>query len=401
MSQPGHPAHDPGITQPVIEIPNAEQRLLRVLNSLFAFVGLLTPEGIVLEANQAPLKAAGLSIEDVRGKSFEECYWWSYSTQVQAQLRDAINKAARGEASRYDVEVRMAEGKMLAIDFMIAPMIDDGGHITHLVPSAVDITVRRNAERALQEAKEQLARANRNLEDVVYERTARLRQTVADLEQFSYSISHDMRAPLRAMTSFSLLLLQENGEKLDEQGRDYLRRIASAARRLDDLIHDVLTYSRMIRAEMILVPVDLDQLVRDIVQQYPSFSAERADIIIESPLLTVAGNIALLTQCISNLLGNAVKFVDPGTRPKVRVWTEEHDGWTRLYIRDNGIGVVQAHHDRIWRMFERLHDQSLYEGTGIGLSIVKRAVQRMGGSAGVKSATGKGSVFWLQLASAS
>jgi signal transduction histidine kinase len=300
-------------------------------------------------------------------------------------------------------------------DWSLIPVLDESGAVAWLVLTLSDVTTRERAQQALRESeqrlrkaldnleetKEGLAHANRNLEDVVFERTARLRQTIADLEQFSYSISHDLRAPLRAMTSFSRLLIEESSHKLDEQSQGYLRRIASAAIRMDDLIHDVLTYSRMIRTEMLLVPVELDKLVCDIVQQYPSFQPDRADVNIKRPLLTVAGNTALLTQCISNLLGNAVKFVAHGTKPQVLVWTEEHDGWARLYVQDNGIGIDESHRERIWRIFERLHDQSPYEGTGIGLSIVKRAIERMGGTVGVESAPGKGSTFWFQLASAS
>jgi PAS domain S-box-containing protein len=274
-----------------------------------------------------------------------------------------------------------------------------------------DLTEQNRAQRALAEAKAsleqerdllraakgELAHANQALERKVEERTLQLRETIADLEQFSYSIAHDLRAPLRSMSSFSSILIEEYARRLDEDGVEYLRRIASAARRMDDLIRDVLTYSRIVRSDSSLGPVDLDHLVRDIVDQYPQFSKDRVEIAVERPLAPVAANSALLTQCISNLLGNAAKFVLSGVKPKVRIWSEQHDGEVRLLVRDNGIGIDASQLDRIWRIFERAHDPKQYEGTGIGLSIVKRAVERMGGTVGVESTPQGGSTFWIQL----
>jgi PAS domain S-box-containing protein len=256
---------------------------------------------------------------------------------------------------------------------------------------------RTHTVEALSLAKEQLARANEDLENKVRERTARLTETITDLEQFSYSIAHDLRAPLRSMVSFSGLLLEEHGEKLDGASHDYLRRIAAGARRMDELVRDVLTYSQVARAELQLAPVNLDGLVKEIVAQYPQFHKDEVQIVISAPLLSVVGNVALLTQCVSNLLDNAVKFVPPSTRPCVQVWTEEQDGTVRCCVRDNGIGIEPSQLERIWRIFERCHPEGEYDGTGIGLSVVKRAVERMGGRTGVQSTPGEGSTFWFQL----
>jgi len=130
-------------TRAAAAVRESERQLRRVLDNLFTFVGLLSPEGVVLEVNRAPLEAAGIAFADVHGKRFEDCYWWSYAPQVRARLRDAIGRAARGEMVRYDVDVRMAGGRLMAIDFMLAPLRDDDGRITHLIPSAVDITERK------------------------------------------------------------------------------------------------------------------------------------------------------------------------------------------------------------------------------------------------------------------
>lgn len=263
-----------------------------------------------------------------------------------------------------------------------------------------DITQRKCAEAALQEAQQALLRTNEVLEQKVRERTAELQETVSDLEQFSYSIVHDMRAPLRSMNAFSNLVLEDCTGKLDPENVDYLKRIASAARRLDNLIQDVLTYSKVARTEAEASDVNLDHLIDEIVRGYPCFHSDQARIEIVQPLLPVRGNPALLTLCISNLLGNAIKFVAPGTRPEVRISTEANDnGTVKLAVRDNGIGIDPRHLNRIWRIFERLHHPHEYPGTGIGLSVVKRAAERMNGKVGADSQPGAGSTFWLELPS--
>lgn len=250
----------------------------------------------------------------------------------------------------------------------------------------------------LVQARETLAERRKELERLVDERTTALRDTVAELEGFSYSISHDLRAPLRAMQSFAQLLAEECGPQVTEAGRDYLRRIINASNRMDRLIHDVLLYSQVARTELRLEPVDLHALVRGIVESYPQFQAPAVEIVIGPTLPPVLGNEAAITQCISNLLGNAVKFVARGTRPRVEITGERRDGRVLLCVKDNGIGIDPAAHDRIFGIFERLGRD--YEGTGIGLAVVRKAAERMGGSISVRSTPGQGSTFCLNLAAA-
>jgi signal transduction histidine kinase len=256
------------------------------------------------------------------------------------------------------------------------------------------------SQRELLAAKEKISRHAEELEETVNERTAKLREMIAQLEAFSYSISHDMRGPLRAMQQYSKILLEDCSPELTPEACDYLNRIARGADRLDKLIQDVLTYSRAARNSMPLSTVDLDKLVNDIVQQYPTFQAPRAEIQVAGPLPKVQGNEASLTQCISNLLGNAVKFVPRGTQPHVRVYTGEQNGSVRVWVEDNGIGIAPENQQRIFNIFERVNGDSEYEGTGIGLSIVKKTIERMGGDVGVESKLGNGSRFWIRLPAA-
>lgn len=256
---------------------------------------------------------------------------------------------------------------------------------------------RETAELQLAEAQRQLQQHAGNLENTVRERTEKLREIVEELEAFSYSIAHDMRAPLRAMTGFSDILLTDHAGQLDETGRRYLQHIAMAARRMDTLIVDILNYSKVVRGELEMKPVNVEQLIREITTTYPALGADRADITVASPLPRVLANGAALTQVVSNLLGNAVKFVAPGVRPYVCVRAEKDAEGVRLWFEDNGIGIAKDAQARLFHIFTRLHGQEEYEGTGIGLAIVRKAAERMGGSVGLESEEGRGSQFWIRL----
>jgi PAS domain S-box-containing protein len=261
-----------------------------------------------------------------------------------------------------------------------------------------DVSERKRHEAALAHAQEQLRVYAANLEVTVAQRTADLKVTVQELEAFSYSIAHDMRAPLRAMQGFAKLLSEEHSAQLNDLGKTYLKRLWASAGRLDALIQDVLNYSKIARAEMSLDAVDAEGLLREIIESYPNLQAVRANICVAGPFVRVRANRAALTQVIANLLGNAVKFVKKGVAPEVKVWSERPlDGSVRIWFEDNGIGMRPESVERIFLMFQRLNPQSEYDGTGIGLAIVRKTMERMNGKVGVESALGQGSRFWITL----
>jgi signal transduction histidine kinase len=251
---------------------------------------------------------------------------------------------------------------------------------------------------ALVIAKNEISQHAIHLEQVVKERTSQLSETVRELEGFSYSVSHDMRAPLRAMQSYASFLVDDYGSKLDAEGNHYLQQIMRSSVRLDSLIRDVLNYTKIVHSRLPLEPVNLDRLVRDIVETYPNEQLVKPHIDIIGVLPTVMGNEALLTQCISNLLSNGAKFVAPGTQPHLEIWAEEREeNVDRIWFKDNGLGIAAENHERIFGMFERIHPAEEYEGTGIGLTIVRKAAERMGAQIGFDSKLGHGSSFWIEL----
>ncbi|MBI2514455.1 MAG: CHASE domain-containing protein [Opitutae bacterium] len=239
------------------------------------------------------------------------------------------------------------------------------------------------------------------LERRVHQRTLELNEAVQELEAFSYSVSHDLRSPLRSIQSFTSFTIEEASDRLNPTERGYLERVQRSAARLDRLISDLLAYTRVSKTRVPLEPVSLDALVGQIQREHPEFNPPHATVEIRGPLGRIVGNEAYVTQCVTNLLGNAVKFVAPGRVPAVKIWGERIGANVRLHFQDNGIGVPPEHAARIFQIFERLHPGGSYEGTGVGLAIVRRAAQRMNGSVGVRpTPEGEGSVFWLELPAA-
>ena len=199
------------------------------------------------------------------------------------------------------------------------------------------------------------------------------------------------------MQQYSHILIEEYKARLDAQGIRYLERIIASGERLDRLIRDVLAYSRVLREPLTLETVELELLIDGIIRDIRDLQPDKAEIQIQSPLLPVCGNSVFLTQTLANLLTNAVKFVPRGRKPVVRIRTEPHGKSVRLMIEDNGIGIPLEQQGRIFGLFERLHTDRDYEGTGIGLAIVRKAVERMQGKVGLHSEIDKGSTFWIEL----
>jgi PAS domain S-box-containing protein len=258
-----------------------------------------------------------------------------------------------------------------------------------------DITVRKHAEKMMSEAKEILTRNNLELERVVQERTAKLRETIGELQLVSHALVHDMRAPLRAMAGFAGILQRECDPKTQPEAGELCKRIANGAERLDQLIQDSLSYTRSVQEELPLETVDLSKLLPGLIELYPNLDRCKAQIAIDGELPRVLGNEAGLTQCFANLLGNAVKFIAPDVEPQLKIWAESKEARVRIWVEDNGIGIAKEHQERIFNMFEQVSHR--FGGTGIGLAIVRKSIQRMGGSTGVESEPGKGSRFWVEL----
>ena len=254
-----------------------------------------------------------------------------------------------------------------------------------------------HANTLLQEAQEKLREEALGLQGQVAARTADLRESVQSLEQFCYTIAHDLRAPLRSIHGFTHALLEEFNPQFNALAKDYAGRILKASARMDNLIRDLLAYGRLSSAHLPVGYVDLGKALPQALEAIrASEFGQDAKIEVETALPRVRANPVVLNQVLENLLSNALKFVPPGVTPQVHISSELHDGWVHLLIQDNGIGIDSQHHQRVFRMFERLSADE-YPGTGIGLAIVQKGMERMGGKVGIRSERGKGSCFWLEL----
>jgi signal transduction histidine kinase len=264
----------------------------------------------------------------------------------------------------------------------------------NLLAAAVD-RLRAMENKLAEEAKLRSA-----LEKLVMERTRDLGRSNAQLDAFAYTVSHDLRAPLRAMEGFARILLDDYAPQLGGKGGGYATRIVAASERMEQLINDLLAYSRLQRYEAALRVVDMTALALKAADEARAEQGRAVTIDVDAPLPPVLAEPVVLGQVLSNLIGNAAKFTKPHSPSLVRVWAERTADRVKLWVEDNGIGIAPEHQLGIFNVFERLHSQDAYPGTGIGLAIVQKGMECMGGSCGVDSTLGKGSRFWIDLETA-
>lgn len=260
-----------------------------------------------------------------------------------------------------------------------------------------EVSAHKLTETGLHRVQAQLSDHAAELEELVTERTATLAATNRQLEAFVYSIAHDLRAPLRAMQGFSELLVEEAGSTLSEQCRGYADRIDKAAQFMDAMLRDLLDFSRISQQHVELTAVNLETLVESVLSSLRKDIHDKGTRVERpGPWPVVVAHEPTLIQVLFNLASNALKFVGPGVPPLLRLRTEERGEFIRVWVEDNGVGIAPDYQEQIFRLFMRLHGEK-YPGTGIGLGIVQKGMERMGGRVGVESAPGEGSRFWFEL----
>jgi PAS domain S-box-containing protein len=336
-------------------------------------------DGIVQSWNPAAERLFGYAADEMVGQSIRRIIPEDRLGEEDEVLRRV---RAGDKVDHFETVRRRKDGSLLPVSLTVSPIRSDDGQIIGASKIARDLSALRAYATTLEQA--------------VRDRTAALEAANTQLESFAYSVSHDLRAPLRGMHGLAQILLEDYGTRLDDAGRGYARSIVSEASLLDQLIQDLLAYSRLTRIDLALENVNTSDVV-EVALHNLEHDIARAEAAIEiDPVLpTVRATRAVLTQVLTNLISNAVKF--GGERPRIRIRTDREGGRARLWIEDRGIGIDPKHHERIFRAFERLHTAERYPGTGIGLAIVRRGVERLGGRVGVESAEGAGSRFWIEL----
>jgi len=371
------------ITRDLTERRLAEQRYRLLIEGVSDYaIYSLDRNGIITSWNAGAQRIKGYNEFEILGKHFSTFYT---PEDAAAGLPDKVLRTA-AETGHFEGEgwrVRK-DGTRFWSSVVVTPIRNDQGEHIGFSKITRDVTDRKLLLDQIQKHAEELEL-----------RIAEREQTNAELEAFSYSVSHDLRAPLRAIEGFTQAFIEDYGEQVPAAGLEYLREVTSAANRMNQLVQDLLNFSRLSRIHLEMFPIEISHAARLAVRQLTADSKFVEFQNLEG--LRVVAHEPTLVQALNNLISNALKFHGPNAAPRVCVSAERKDGRIQISVRDNGIGIASEHLDRIFQVFERLHGQDEFPGTGIGLAIVKRGVQRMGGEIGVDSQPGAGSRFWIEL----
>jgi PAS domain S-box-containing protein len=344
----------------------------------------ISPEGKITDVNEATEQATGVPRAEMIGSDFS-----NYFTEPD-KAREGYQKViSEGCMRDYPLTIRHTSGCTTDVLYNATVYRNEGGQAQGVFAAARDISERMRAEA-------ELTRHREHLEELVFQRTEELARSNRDLEQFAYVASHDLQEPLRAVAGFVGLLRQRYQGKLDEKADSYISSAVAGVTRMQTLIGDLLSYSRVGTKGKALEPTDIGKSLKDALTDLHASIEESGAVIGVDPLPTVQADAIQLTQLYQNLIANAIKFRSDRP-PEIHVGARrEQDAWL-FWVRDNGIGIEPQYTERIFMIFQRLHTRNQYPGTGIGLAICKRIVERHGGSIRVESQPGQGSTFYFTL----
>lgn len=354
-----------------------------------------TNTGRFLKVNQKYCDILGYTRQEMESLDFPSI---TYPDDLQANL-DLLEQLKRGEISEFTMEKRYIRknGSLVWVLLTVSPLWNPGEPPSTHITVVHDITEQKRAEYALRYSEAELRRLNSQLERRVEERTAQLQLANSELEAFAYSVSHDLRAPLRAIDGFSRILLEDYADDFKPAARELLERVRLANQNMSQLVDALLGLSRMTRAAMYRERVDLAALARSILASLQEISPERK---VEFKVLdqaVVEGDPRLLRVVMENLLGNAWKFTSRKDQTRIEFGAQLVANETVFFVRDNGAGFNPRYADKLFGPFQRLHRADEFEGTGIGLATVQRIIRRHGGRIWAESELGKGATFYFTL----
>ncbi len=357
------------------EIETARDLFLQVIESMSEAWFLMDRTGRVVRINPAASALLEYDAAGLVGRPFAQICG---SGTIPATPWQLVQRDASGRLPHFDIEISTRTGRAVPISISIGLVRDRRGRITGMQAVARDISERKRGEEVLAQQAQELARSN------------------AELEQFAYVASHDLQEPLRMMASFSQLLEQRYKGHLDADADEFIGYIVDGAIRMQRLINDLLTYSRVGRLGRPLTPTDCAEIFETTLLNLRSAIEEASAVVTAGPLPVVMADATQLVRLFQNLIGNAIKF--RGDSPvRVHVAAEHQGGMWLFSIQDNGIGIEPQYLERIFLIFQRLHNRHDYPGTGIGLAIAKKIVERHGGRIWVESERGRGSTFYFTL----
>ncbi len=386
-----------GVTFTAMDITDRKnnEKALRESEERFRFAFFTSPDAITLnrlsdgtylDVNRGFTRLLGYTRKEVIGQSSIALNIWKDLAE-----RSFLTNALTREKNIENRETQfVCKDGQIKVALMSASIMQLAGEDVILAVTR-DITERKRIENELEEYR-------KHLEDLVKKRTEELEAKNKELEVFTYSVSHDLKAPLRGIDGYSRLLVEDYGDRLDEEGLLFLNNVRHGTAQMNQLIEDLLSYSRMERKEIQAISIDLDSVIDILLSQREhEIETRRIKISVTLPFTTIHADSETLRQVLGNYLDNAIKFLNPEIPGRVTVGgTEDQGSWT-LWVRDNGIGFDPQYHDRIFDIFQRLHRAEDYPGTGIGLAIVRKAVERINGRVWAETALGEGSTFYVSI----
>ena len=359
------------------ELRTLRQELRDYVDSMSTLNAKLALDGTILMVNRRALEAFGLPMETLLKANFLEGHWWSFDPAIQERVGQAFELARAGTPINYDENI-FVFGDVITINFSLIPVSGPDGRVAYLVAEGRDITPLKQAEEELRERTVQLESANK------------------ELEAFSYSVSHDLRAPLRGIDGYARILFEDYESILDAEGKRVLGVIQAETRRMGRLIDELLNFSRLGRQQMKMSTVDMTALARDVFEELTRHLERKPQFELE-PLPPARGDDTLLRQVLVNLLSNAIKFTRQRQAPTIAVGSRVDPEHNLYYVKDNGVGFDAKYANKLFGVFQRLHREDEFEGTGVGLALVQRIIHRHGGRIWAEAKVNEGATFYFTL----
>jgi PAS domain S-box-containing protein len=390
---------------PALWAPGAEaalrdsaERLQATFEQAAVGIAHVAPDGRWLRVNQKLCDIVGYTHQELVAGRFQDI---THPDDLAGDLH-LTNQLLAGEIAMFDLEKRYfrRDGTIVWVNLTASLVRESDGTPRYFISVIEDISARKRTEQALRDSEESVRHLAAELAqrvDEVTNRTAQLEAANRELEAFSYSVSHDLRSPLRAIDGFSQALLEDYAPQLDEIGRAHLRRVRDATQRMGHLIDGLLSLSRLTRSELHIVRVDLTALARDVAAALQRSEPQRPINLDIAVGLQAHGDVGLLRVVMDNLLNNAWKYTSQSLRPRVEVGRAMVDGVAAFFVRDNGAGFDMAYAGKLFGAFQRLHTSDEFPGSGIGLATVQRIVHRHGGRVWADSRVGEGATFYFTL----
>ncbi len=367
------------------KIAKSELQFRTVFENSAVGMCLTSTDGKFLKVNSRLCQMLGYSNDELLNTTFRKITHPDDIAQSNALVAKVIDK--QSDVFRFDKRYICKNGEVIWTEVSSSLLKDANGNSLYFITHIIDITDRKKAELEIQEL-------NKELELRVAERTQELENTNKELQSFIYSVSHDLKAPLRSIMGFSEIISRRHAPRLNEEGKAYFGYVLEASKNMANLIEDLLRFSRLSKKSVDKETIELNDILEQVLQNLnQDILVFNAKIVAPDKMLTIYADRSLLIQILSNLISNGIKYHRKGVDPEIVISVDENEETSTIKISDNGQGIPKEHHEKIFNIFQRLHSSEEYPGTGIGLSIVKKAVASLGGEILVESELNKGSTF--------